>query len=426
MDVFSKISYILKNMETLLKIISGGNLPREHRDLEKISKIKSTKEKTRVIFRFFLIHPVKRRAAKYYLAVLQKFFGLKVVGITGSAGKTTTKEMLTSILREKGKTVASFKNIDPVYNIPSTILKCTPFTKFLVLELGIEFPGEMDFYLWLAKPDIGVITNIYPTHLELFKDVDGVFNEKRRLLSGLQKKSYVVLNKQDRYLQTLKPIKNVIWFGKGGDLRAAITRLSVKKTLFNLKYKDEQIEAAIPIYGKQFVENALAASAAAIALGFNLPTVSAGLSKFKSAEHRMNILSLPAGIRIFDDSYNNNPQAAMASIGSFMEIDSSRKKIIVFGDMLELGKEENKFHEEIGNFIAKLKPDVLICVGEKSNYTAKAAAKTLNDVYFESDFKKIKAIVKKHIKGDTDILIKGSRSLHLDQLVPVLQLGYNF
>lgn len=121
-----------------------------------------------------IYHPIKNLIANNYLFFLRKFTNIKVIAITGSAGKTTTKEMVTSILKQVAPTVWTKDNIDPVYNIPATILRCTPWTKYLILEMSVEYPGEMDFYLWLAKPDIGVITNIFPTHTEFFGDADGV------------------------------------------------------------------------------------------------------------------------------------------------------------------------------------------------------------------------------------------------------------
>src|SRR3989338_4284515 len=112
--------------------------------------------------------------------------------------------MVTSILRQKGKTVSSYANIDPIYNIPSTILKCRPTTRFLVLEMGVEYPGEMDFYLWLAKPDIAVLTNIFPTHTQFFKDTAGVFREKSKLVRSLSKSDIAVLNSDDAKVRSLK------------------------------------------------------------------------------------------------------------------------------------------------------------------------------------------------------------------------------
>ncbi|NMD01040.1 MAG: hypothetical protein GYA62_15160, partial [Bacteroidales bacterium] len=134
-------------------------------------------DRTSFIKKWFF-HPIKRRVARLYLKILQSSTDIKVIGITGSAGKTTTKEVLASILKEDGKTVFSKENIDPIYNIPTTILKTPPSTKYLILEMGVEYLGEMDFYLWLAKPDVGIITNIFPTHLEFLKNVEGVMTEK--------------------------------------------------------------------------------------------------------------------------------------------------------------------------------------------------------------------------------------------------------
>ena len=120
--------------------------------------------------------------------------------MTGSVGKTTTKEMLVSILKQVGYTVASYKNIDPVYNIPMTILKCRPGTRYLVLELGVEYPGEMEFYCWLVKPNIGIITNIYPTHIQFFGSIKGVANEKENLIRHLPKSGFAILNRDNKYL----------------------------------------------------------------------------------------------------------------------------------------------------------------------------------------------------------------------------------
>ena len=169
-----------------------------------------------------LIHPIKRRVAKYYLLLLRKVFGLKVIGITGSAGKSTTKEMTASILTESGKTVASYANIDPVFNIPSTILKCSPQTRFLVLEMGVEYPGEMDFYLWLAKPDIGLMTNIYPAHTEFFENIQGIAKEKGKLIRALKPQGFAVLNKENNSLREIsKEVKaKIVWYGDGGEVHA--------------------------------------------------------------------------------------------------------------------------------------------------------------------------------------------------------------
>src|SRR3989339_1931828 len=192
-------------------------LPERHIFLAPHERPKSLYPLARVYFRKWLVHPIKRRLARYYLMTLQRFFGLEVVGITGSSGKTTTKEMTASILRQVGETAASFGNIDPIYNIPTTILKCRPSTKYLVLEMGVEYPGEMDFYLWLAKPNIAVITNINPTHVTYFKSVDNVYKEKVKLALFTGENDRVVLNREDTYLKkTIKDTRGMVtYFGKG-------------------------------------------------------------------------------------------------------------------------------------------------------------------------------------------------------------------
>lgn len=399
----------------LLKLVSGSNLPPEHRDLNKLKSISDIKKKIRIILRLFVVHPLKRRIAKFYLVILKNMFRIKVIAITGSAGKTTTKEMLTTILQQKGKAISSFKNIDPIYNIPTTILKCTPKTRYLILEMGVEFPGEMDFYLWLAQPDVGVVTNIYPTHLEFFGNVDGVFLEKSKLIKLLKKGSHAVLNINDSYLRKIKTHNPTTWFGKGGALESEIISSNTEGTIFYLKYGDEKVETKISLYGNQFVDDALAAAAAAVALDFNLRQVSNGLQSFVPAEHRMKVVRFKNNIRLFDDSYNNNPEAAKLAIKNFVSTEPKRKKILVFGDMLELGEQKINYHRDIGKYIAKLKVDVLICVGELAKYTAQSSS--LKKIYISNNFDKIKRIIKKECHNDCDILIKGSRSINLDSLV---------
>ena len=195
-------------------------LPARHMVVDR-DKLQDSHFKNIIIYvKHYFIHPVKRRIAKYYLVILKKVFNLKVIGITGSAGKTTTKDMLHSILKRNGRVVSSYKNIDPVYNIPSTILRCTPFTTYLVLEMGVEFPGEMDFYLWLVKPNVGVITNISVAHTEFFGDIGGVFREKSKLVKSLTGNDVSVLFREDKQLEKLeyKLRSKVEWFGDGSDV----------------------------------------------------------------------------------------------------------------------------------------------------------------------------------------------------------------
>jgi UDP-N-acetylmuramoyl-tripeptide--D-alanyl-D-alanine ligase len=375
----------------------------------------------------WLVHPFKRRLARAYLKFLQKFTDIKVVGITGSAGKTTTKEMLCSILKFRGETTCTRENIDPIYNIPDTILSTPYGTKYLILEMGVEYPGEMDFYLWLAKPNIAVITNIYPTHTEFFGNEEGVFKEKKKLAEAVDASGFVVLNLDNQFLKKLgKRLKTqVVWFGKEGEVFASKERIVDFKTEFWISFKDtkDSIKVQLPLIGSQYVNNALAASAVAHRLGATVGEVKKGLEQFNIPPHRMRVIKHHSGALILDDTYNSNPEAAKASISTFLEVAGNQKKVIVFGDMLELGKLEKSYHRRLGEFLGQVKGvDVLICVGNASKITGKTAAELLgrSHVEFASDWKEALVKLKPFFKDKTAILIKGSRSIGLDNLVAAI------
>lgn len=325
-------------------------------------------------FKKIFIHPVKRRIAKTYLLVLRKLTKITVIGITGSAGKTTTKEMLASILKLDGKTVYSIANIDPVYNIPTTILKCGFNTKYLILEMGVEYPGEMDFYLWLAKPDIGVITNIFPTHTEFLKDIEGVLEEKSKLVKSLSQDGFAVLNKNDFRLKSLenKTKAKIIWFNG---------------------------------------ENFDAAGKVAEIFGISPQNIKKGLENYDKPKHRYEIIKHKSGAIIFDDSYNSNPEALLTTLKKFNELAGNNLKIAVLGDMLELGELDIPEHTRVGKEIKKYNFEKVFGVGKSVKYITP-------NIY--DDALAVLPDLKPVLKKNTYVLIKGSRSIGLDRLVEKL------
>ena len=374
------------------------------------------------IIKKWIIHPIKRRVAKYYLYFLRKFFGIKVIGITGSTGKTTTKEMLASILKLDGKTVYTIANIDPVYNIPTTILKCNLKTKYLILEMGVEYPGEMDFYLWLAKPDVGVITNISITHTLFFGNMEGVFKEKSKLVKSLSKDNWAVLNIEDERLRKLKGkiLSKIIWYGESGLVKADNIKFNnYKNTEFNLHLGKISCKVSIPVYGKHFVTNALAASSAAFILGVEAEKIIRGLKDTHIEEHRMNIFTHKSQALIVDDSYNNNPFAANETLIAFKEIAGERKKLVVMGDMLELGNLEKEEHIKLGKRIAEVGTDFTIGVGNASKYMIGESQKSIGkeNVLWLASKNEVNKHLRPFLNKDWAILIKGSRSIGLDEVV---------
>lgn len=336
----------------------------------------------------WLIHPVKRRLAKIYLCILQKFFDIQVIGVTGSAGKTTTKEMLASVLKRECKTVWTKDNIDPIYNIPTTILRCSPRTKYLILEMGVEYPGEMDFYLWLSRPDIAIVTNVFPTHTLFFENEKGVAREKGKLVDGLTKGGIAVLNSNNFFTKAMaKNTKaKVLWFGKSRNIEK-LNKEAVEVLVKHLGIKDKHIKS--------------------------------GLDNYSKPKNRLNLFKHKSGAKIFDDTYNSNPEAFLLSLNNFLKLAGKNKKIAVVGDMLELGKLEKNQHKKIGEEISKHGFEMVIGVGSAIKFSLKEIEKQSGNTktFLASSNERVFDLLKPHINKNTFIFLKGSRSIGLDKVV---------
>lgn len=401
-------------------------LPVEHIFISADKRPKGFKKKLRVYVRKWLVHPIKRRIAKYYLLILQRFFGLKVIGITGSAGKTSTKEMAASVLSERGKTIASYKNIDPVYNIPSTILRCTPDTDFLVLEMAVEFKGEMDFYLWLAKPEVGVLTNIFPTHTEFFGDEKGVYDEKVKLIRALPEEGAAILNSENKFVKKAADTTkaNVFFYGGSTEIRAKNRKIKKDLTTeYTLVLGKDKKTIQFPLIGDHFIGNSLAAVAIGSYYGLPISKIAKGLTSFKRPAHRMDIREHKSGALVINDSYNNNPSAAKKAVKTLIKIGKNRKKVVIFGDMLELGDLEEKYHKELGSFMAEVGIDYLIGVGDASKQTVsefKKGRKDDGNTWWVKEAKQVYRVLESLLDNQAAILVKGSRSIRLDKVIDEL------
>ncbi len=403
-------------------------LPREHIFIAPEKRPKGLYKIFRVYSRKWLFHPVKRRVAKYYLAFLQKYFGLIVMGIAGSVGKTSTKEMVASVLDQAGETVSSYKNIDPIYNIPTIIFKCRPKTKYLVLEMGIEFPSEMDFYLWLAQPNMGIMTPIYWTHTEFLGSLDDVVKEKGKLIKSLPKKGFAILNIDDPQVRKLKGITKakIVWYGLSPKAQIKGRNISFTenfKTKFTLEIEDEKQEVELSLLGQHFVSLALAAAAVGHINGMDIKSIKKGLEKASPQPHRMIPLRLKNGTILIDDSYNANPIAVIEAIRLVSSIGKKRRKILVLGEMKELGRYEEKGHREVGKFAVEKRIDFIITLGPVTRFTIDEALKRgikKNSTFIAEDKKELLTKVKSVIKPEDIILVKGSRSLAMEEIVEEL------
>lgn len=373
----------------------------------------------------WIIHPIKRRLARAYLKHLKTTTGIKVIGITGSTGKTTTTEILSSILSGVGPTVWSAQGVDPVYNIPNTILKAGLSTKYLVLEMSVEYANEMDYYLWLAKPDLGVITNITTTHTQFLKDKKGVASEKSKLIKALEKGGIAVLNKEDGLVNKMgQGIRaKVVYFGSKSEVVASNIKLNNDlSTDFTLKLGKNTKSVHIKALGSQFVSNALAAAAASDALGVKFQDIVRGIEKFMPPAHRLNVFISKSNGLIFDDTYNSNPKAAEESLDTFKAVSKGKKKIAVIGDMLELGKYEEAAHRDLGKKAGEVGFFCLIGVGNAARFVVEEASGKIGrkNCFLVGNYEEALGIIKHYIDKDSAVFVKGSRFLHLDKLVEAI------
>ena len=321
--------------------------------------VKSTKEAIRAL-------------AKYYLDVLD----VKVVGITGSVGKTSTKEMIASVLSQKFNVHKTKGNFNNEIGLPLTVFELTNYHDIAVLEMGISHFGDMDMLAEIARPDICVITNIAECHLENLGDRNGVLKAKTEVFKYMNSDAVVVLNGDDDLLRGVKEVngKAPIFFGieNYNDIVALdIQNKGIEGTTCKIRTKEAgEFDAVINIPGKHMVYNALAATAVGKALGLSNEEIKAGLSSAATIAGRCNIVH-KGNITLIDDCYNANPQSMQAALDLVSMVDG--RKIAILGDMFELGPDELELHYNIGKYAVEKGIDYVVCVGERSEYMYKGA-----------------------------------------------------
>jgi UDP-N-acetylmuramoyl-tripeptide--D-alanyl-D-alanine ligase len=373
----------------------------------------------------WIIHPIKRRIAKYYLQLLQKYFGIKVIAITGSAGKTTAKEMLQSILSLVGPTVSTTGNITPTFNIPTTILRATHRTRFLILEMGVEYPGDMDFYTWLARPDIGVITTVNRTHTLFLGALKDVALEKGKLLKVLPKTGSAVVNADDSHIAIDTQAK-LYKFGANKSNYTEIVSASVTPqftTSIKLVVNGKPLSLDLPFTGTHFSFSAAAAATVASLLGVNHQIIEYGLNHTPPPPHRLRVLRFSQGPIIIDDAYNANPLAVAASLETLMSVAkiTGLTPVFAFGQMNELGQYETSAHEEIGTLVKQLAIKSLFTTGPATKHTLTSAG---FGQYFETR-DQLRDHLKQFLTAQHVVLIKASRSFQFEDMVEDLSHLYS-
>ncbi|UCH24150.1 MAG: UDP-N-acetylmuramoyl-tripeptide--D-alanyl-D-alanine ligase [Deltaproteobacteria bacterium] len=363
------------------------------------------------------------RALGDLAAFHRKRTNVSVVAITGSNGKTTTREMTAAVLSRRFNTLSSSKNFNNDIGVPLTLFMLNSDHQWAVVELGMNAPGEIDRLAEICRPDIGVITNIGPVHLEGVGSLDGVMRAKGELLPRINPDGTAVLNADDHRVVSLaeKTRTAVLFFGTSG--RAQIRALDLKGrgrgTTFTLVLLDEQISIDLKIPGAFMVSNALAAAAVGYQLGIPAAEIKAGLESFQPVQGRMNILETRKGIHIIDDTYNANPRSMEAALTTFKELKGDNRGVFVAGDMLELGAHAESSHYRIGALAVRsgiLRLYVTGAFAEKVTAGAHSENMELQNI-FRGNKKEILEDLARWLQPGDWILIKGSRGMRMEEIV---------
>ena len=370
-----------------------------------------------------LFHASKALLAKNYLKLLRN---VEVIGITGSVGKTLTQNAIYAVLSQKYKTVVGDENLDPTFRIPQTILKTKPWDQKIILEYGVEHPGDMDYYLSIAKPKIAVVTAIAPTHLRYFKNVEGVFRGKSKLVKALSDDSYAVLNSDDPYCQKMAKLTkaHIRWFGKSAKSPVKISdfRQSLDGSKFQLRLNGKKAYVSWKIVGEHQLLSAYAASTVGIIEGMTLSQIAEGLSKTQIPVHRLNVIST-GKMSVLDDTYNSSPAAAKEAVNTLIALGHDKAKIAVFGEMKDLGGLSKEAHQSLGKTIAASNINVLVTIGKEAETIAKSAKSSSfkRKIIIAKGIGEINDSIRKFKMDKSLILVKGSRHAHLERLVFALQ-----
>lgn len=358
----------------------------------------------------------------------RKIHPIPLVAITGSTGKTTTKEWAAAILGRRYRVHSSPGTYNNLIGVPLTLLQLKEDHQLAVVELGMNAKGEIYRLSQICQPDMGLITNIGPAHLEFLDSLEGVAAAKAEMLEFLGGERTCILNGDDPHLTAL--------FGQVGgkrftyglspewDLWGSGIRRGKEGIAFQLNYGRERIDVRLPLWGQHNVYNALAAGAIGILCGLGLREVGEGLSTVQQASMRLEKILLPGGVVLLNDAYNSNPLSMRAALDTFLEMKGEARGILVVGDMLELGSQGERLHREIGALLSSSNNmGALIAVGVHSHALADEARKKgfFAPIFLCQNAREASLALKVNLKPGDWVLLKGSRAMKMEKVLEGLE-----
>jgi len=360
--------------------------------------------------------------AAYYL----RQFQLHRIAVTGSTGKTTTKELLFHILSERYKTVRNRGNLNNLIGLPLSIFEIDETTEAAVFELGMDRIGEIRRLVEIFRPQIGLITNVGHSHLERLGSRENILAAKLEIASLLEDGDTLVINTDNDLLSGFRPEGpyHVVRVGRSdhADIRIVSAESRGQDGIvFTLQSESETADFTLSMAGLHNAGNSAMAVGAATCLGIDLQTAARGLAKATATDKRLNIKEI-RGIRIIDDTYNASPDSMRAAI-DVLSASAGGRKIAILGDMFELGPEEELHHREVGEYALKSGIDVVISVGKNARHISSGAeGGSARAIHFDNQ-ELLREVLDQWIRTGDTVLVKGSRGMEMDHIVALLETG---
>lgn len=349
----------------------------------------------------------------------------RAIGITGSIGKTTSKELTHAVLSQRFNSLKTSGNRNNEIGLPLTLLELRPAHERMVLEMGMYTPGEIARLCEIAKPQIGVVTNVGPVHLERAGSIDAILSAKRELVESLPEDGVAILNRDDARVMSMADHTKARIFTYGLDNQADlwadnIHSMGLSGLRFTLHHRDESLSVSVPLIGRHSVHTALRATAVALVEGLSWTEIVAGLSQTSAGQLRLVAVPGPNGSILIDDTYNSSPDSALAALNLLADLDGRR--IAVLGDMLELGAVEQASHRLVGRRAADV-ADILVTIGTRAAEIASEAkyvGMSPDRVHWVAETPAAIPLLEQMIKEKDIVLIKGSLGMGMERIVSAL------
>ncbi|MGC1403130.1 MAG: UDP-N-acetylmuramoyl-tripeptide--D-alanyl-D-alanine ligase [Thermodesulfobacteriota bacterium] len=355
-------------------------------------------------------------------------FTATMIGISGSNGKTTTKEMLAGILGREGLTLKNMGNLNNAIGLPLSLFALNENHRFAVMEMGMNHLGEIARLCQIAKPVVGLLTNVGPAHLEGLGSLSMIAKAKGELFEALDVNHWAVINYDDSRIRSLarscRARKITFGLNPKAEVRAERIAVTPQGGRLRILFQGKKEEMALPFQGEHNISNALGAMAAALVLGLSLDKIRPGLEEFKLPEHRLQLKEGIKGVQLIDDSYNANPVSLKAALNTFQSLRKGKRGGLVLGDMLELGAQASEAHKEIGRIIGGMGVNYLLTLGPLSQELVSEALKggrPPQKAFVAGSHEELIDELLNLIREGDFILIKGSHGMDMEAVVKALE-----